>query len=128
MLNDVFQGAELCEEPQYVVTRDVLYADDTLLVSRHLRNVEILLGRLRNRLADREITLQLTEAARRHLTEVGYDPVYGARPLKRVLQRELETQLGRRILASEVTDGSAVVVDYREGELVFGVEAAERAA
>jgi ATP-dependent Clp protease ATP-binding subunit ClpB len=90
--------------------------------------VEILLGRLRNRLADREITLQLTEAARRHLTEVGYDPVYGARPLKRVLQRELETQLGRRILAAEVTDGSAVVVDYREGELVFGVEAAERAA
>ena len=90
--------------------------------------VEILLGRLRNRLADREITLQLTEAARRHLTEVGYDPVYGARPLKRVLQRELETQLGRRILAAEVTDGSAVVVDYRDGELVFGVEAAERAA
>ncbi|MDG1400624.1 MAG: AAA family ATPase, partial [Candidatus Binatia bacterium] len=89
--------------------------------------VEILLGRLRNRLADREITLQLTEAARRHLTEVGYDPVYGARPLKRVLQRELETQLGRRILAAEVTDGSAVVVDYRDGELVFGVEAAERA-
>jgi ATP-dependent Clp protease ATP-binding subunit ClpB len=107
--------------------------DDTVvfhgLTEEHLGEiVEILLGRLRHRLADREITLQLTEAARRHLTAVGYDPLYGARPLKRVLQRELETQLGRRILAGEVTDRAAVEVDYRDGALVFHAEAAEREA
>lgn len=99
------------------------------LTEAHLGEiVEILLGRLRLRLADREITLELTQAARRHLTDVGYDPLYGARPLKRVLQRELETQLGRKILAGEVTDQSAVEVDYRDGALVFQAEPVERAA
>ena len=81
--------------------------------------VEILLGRLRARLADREIELRLTDAARAHLTAVGYDPVYGARPLKRVLQKEVETQLGRRILAGEVPDRSRVEVDWRGDELTF---------
>jgi ATP-dependent Clp protease ATP-binding subunit ClpB len=74
--------------------------------------VEIQLGRLRQRLAERHITLQLTPAARRHLVKTGYDPVYGARPLKRAIQRELETVLGRKILAGEIQDGDSVTVDY----------------
>ena len=98
--------------------------DDTVvfhgLTEKHLGEiVEILLGRLRQRLEDREITLELTDAARRHLTAVGYDPLYGARPLKRVLQRELETELGRQILAGSIPDRSAVKVDFREGKLAF---------
>ena len=90
------------------------------LTREHLGEiVEILLGRLRGRLAEREIELKLTDAARDHLTAVGYDPVYGARPLKRVLQKEVETQLGRRILAGEVPDRSRVEVDWQGEKLSF---------
>ena len=90
------------------------------LTREHLGEiVEILLGRLRGRLAEREIELTLTDAARDHLTAVGYDPVYGARPLKRVLQKEVETQLGRRILAGEVPDRSRVEVDWQGEKLSF---------
>ncbi|MGZ3560990.1 MAG: ATP-dependent chaperone ClpB [Vulcanimicrobiaceae bacterium] len=94
--------------------------------------VEIQLGRLRERLADRHITLELTQPARRHLVKTGYDPVYGARPLKRAIQRELETPLGRKILAGEIHDGDRVTVDYDElrDTLTFAVtqEAATAAA
>ncbi len=83
--------------------------------------VEIQLSRLRPRLADRRITLELTPAATKHLVRVGYDPVYGARPLKRAIQKELETPLGRKILAGEIKDGQSVLVDYdqNKSELTF---------
>ena len=63
------------------------------------RIVEIQLARLRQRLAERKIELTLTDAAEEHFASAGYDPVYGARPLKRLLQKEIETNLGRKILA-----------------------------
>jgi ATP-dependent Clp protease ATP-binding subunit ClpB len=86
--------------------------------------VEIQLGRVRERLTDRHITLELTPAARRHLVHAGYDPVYGARPLKRAIQRELETPLARKILAGELHDGEVVIADYdeRAGMLVLNVK------
>jgi ATP-dependent Clp protease ATP-binding subunit ClpB len=88
--------------------------------------IEIQLHRLRKRLADRRIELELTDAAKRHLVKAGYDPVYGARPLKRAIQKEVETPLGRKILAGEVRDGQKVLVDYddRHGELTFTAEVA----
>ncbi|MFM7735697.1 MAG: AAA family ATPase, partial [Alphaproteobacteria bacterium] len=81
--------------------------------------VEIQLGRLRKRLAERNVELELTPAAITHFSTTGYDPVYGARPLKRLLQREMETQLGRRILAGEIPDRSRVLVDWNGTELTF---------
>ena len=86
--------------------------------------VDIQLDRLRKRLADRRIELELTDAARRHLVKDGYDPVYGARPLKRTIQRELETPLGRKILGGEILEGMTVRVDYEpdRGELTFSAE------
>ncbi len=83
--------------------------------------VEIQLARVRARLADRRITLELSDAAKRHLVRSGYDPTYGARPLKRTIQRELETPLGRKILAGDVSDGATVDVGYDDvtGELTF---------
>ncbi|TAM58292.1 type VI secretion system ATPase TssH, partial [bacterium] len=74
--------------------------------------VEIQLARLRARLAERRIALELDEAAKRHLVRTGYDPAYGARPLKRAIQRELETPLGRKILAGEIHEGQDVRVDF----------------
>jgi ATP-dependent Clp protease ATP-binding subunit ClpB len=77
-----------------------------------MRIVEIQLGRLRERLADRKITLVLTDAAKKHVVQVGYDPNYGARPLKRTLQKEIETGLAKRMLKGDIPDGSTVTVDY----------------
>jgi ATP-dependent Clp protease ATP-binding subunit ClpB len=81
--------------------------------------VDLQLKLLRDRLADRHIDLELTDAAREHVARAGYDPVYGARPLKRFLQRQVETALARQILAGEISDGSRVTVDFKKGELVF---------
>ena len=92
------------------------------LSREHLKQiVEIQLERLRARLAERHITLELTERAREHLAAVGYDPSYGARPLKRAIQKELETPLGRLLLKGDIKDGQTVIVDYdrASGELKF---------
>lgn len=73
--------------------------------------VDLLVADLRRRLADRRLTLHLTEAARRHIAAEGFDPVYGARPLRRYLQREVETRIGQALLSGDVVDGSTVTVD-----------------
>jgi ATP-dependent Clp protease ATP-binding subunit ClpB len=83
------------------------------LAEEHLKQiVEIQLGRLRARLEERHIRIELTDAARTHLVRSGYDSSYGARPLKRAIQKEVETPLARRILASEVQDGQLLLVDF----------------
>jgi ATP-dependent Clp protease ATP-binding subunit ClpB len=95
------------------------------LSEEHLKQiVDIQLNRLRQRLAERHIVLELSDAAKEHLVRVGYDPVYGARPLKRAIQREVETPLARQILKGEVRDGQKVVVAYQgaQRELTFRAE------
>lgn len=82
--------------------------------------VDIQLDHLRRRLEERNITLDLTERAKERLAEEGYDPVYGARPLKRVLQRRLQDRLALKILEGEFPDGSRIVVDIDpSGEYTF---------
>jgi ATP-dependent Clp protease ATP-binding subunit ClpB len=83
--------------------------------------VDIQLQRLRDRLADRHITLELTDAARTHLVNVGYEPAYGARPLKRAIQKEIENVMGRMLLEGKIRDGQHVVVDFdrARGQLRF---------
>jgi ATP-dependent Clp protease ATP-binding subunit ClpB len=98
------------------------------LSEEHLKEiVEIQLGRLRKRLAERHIELELTDAAKDHIVRVGYDPAYGARPLKRTIQKEIETPLGRRLLQGEIRDGQTVEVDYDPSrrELTFTVRVQE---
>jgi ATP-dependent Clp protease ATP-binding subunit ClpB len=80
----------------------------------------------RARLADRHITLDLTDAAKEHIAREGYDPVYGARPLKRFLQRALETPPSRQLISGEVTDHSRSTVDFKKGGLVFATKAGKR--
>ena len=81
--------------------------------------VEIQLDRLRTRLAERRITLELTDEAKSHLALSGYDPVYGARPLKRSIQREIETPLSRLILKGDVKDNSTVRAGVSAGTITF---------
>jgi ATP-dependent Clp protease ATP-binding subunit ClpB len=82
--------------------------------------VEIQLRGLRKRLADRHLDLELTDAAKTLLADEGYDPVYGARPLKRALQRRILDPLASAVLRGEFTDGETVLVDANQGQLVFG--------
>ena len=83
------------------------------LSEKHLEKiVEILLGRLRSRLDEKHIKLELTEAARLHLVSVGYDPAYGARPLKRTIQKEIENPLSRLMLEGKVRDHCKVMIDF----------------
>jgi len=84
--------------------------------------VELMVGDLRARLAERQVRLELTEPARRYIAEQGFDPVYGARPLRRFIAREVETPIGRALLAGDVTDGAVILVDYTAGELTVSNE------
>jgi ATP-dependent Clp protease ATP-binding subunit ClpB len=81
--------------------------------------VELQLARLRARLAERGLSLELTDAAKEHLAEAGWDPTYGARPLKRAIQRMVENPLALRLLEGEFEEGDTVRVDIQEEELVF---------
>jgi len=83
--------------------------------------VELQVARLRRRLDERGVELELTDAAAELLAREGYDPAYGARPLKRLVQRRIENPLAQRILAGEVRDGDRVVVDAEGDELTFAV-------
>ena len=81
--------------------------------------VELQLARLRERLAERKIELELTDAAKELLAEEGWDPAYGARPLKRAIQRLLENPLAGALLERQFVEGDTVLVDVRDAELVF---------
>ena len=99
--------------------------DETIIFERLARAdmgaiVEIQLRKLEARLAGRKITLEMDSAAKAWLAEEGYDPVYGARPLKRVIQRNLQDQLAQMLLAGDVLDGSTVVVSAGMDGLVVG--------
>jgi ATP-dependent Clp protease ATP-binding subunit ClpB len=92
------------------------------------RIVELQVARLHARLAQRGVELELTEAARDLLAREGYDPAYGARPLKRLVQRRIENPLAQRLLAGEIRDGDRVVADAEGDELTFAVTEREPAA
>jgi len=101
--------------------------DDILLFRRLSRAnmkgvVAIQLKHLEKLLADRKITIELDEAARDWLADAGYDPLYGARPLKRIIQRELQNRLATQILSGSVKDGDALRVSVDKNELAIAVE------
>ena len=110
--------------PEFLNRVDEIVMFKPLTLAEIERIVDLQVDLLRARLRDRGIGLQLTEAARRHLAQQGYDPVYGARPLKRLIQRSLETRIGRALIAGDIPDGSTIVVDMEAGNLVVRHEQA----
>jgi ATP-dependent Clp protease ATP-binding subunit ClpB len=110
--------------PEFLNRVDEIIVFHALSIEHLKKIIDIQLGRLRQRLADRHITLELDDAARDHLVRVGHEPSYGARPLKRTLQREVETPLARKLLEGKVRDGQTVFVgfDGKRGELTFRSE------
>ncbi len=113
------------------VDETVLFSPLTLGQTEQI--VDLLMEDLHHRLSSRNVAISLTEAARCHVARAGFDPAYGARPLKRYLQRELETRIGRSLVAGDIQDGDHIVVDVHEGLLTIrnerpaGNAAAERA-
>jgi ATP-dependent Clp protease ATP-binding subunit ClpB len=110
--------------PEFLNRVDEIIVFHALSLEHLKRIVEIQLDNLRKRLEERHITLELNDAARDHLVRVGHEPAYGARPLKRVLQREVETALARLLLEGKVRDGQTVRVGYdaKKGELTFSAK------
>jgi ATP-dependent Clp protease ATP-binding subunit ClpB len=98
--------------------------DDIVIFHRlgpdHLRQiVDIQVGQLQRRLAERKVTIDLTDKAREWLSERGFDPAYGARPLKRLIQREISDALALKLLQGEFGEGDTVEVDAVDGGLAF---------
>ncbi|HEU4942733.1 MAG TPA: AAA family ATPase [Gaiellaceae bacterium] len=121
-MRDVFR-------PEFLNRIDEIIEFHTLSREQLGEIVELQLRRLRDRLAERGLGLELTDAARELVTEAGWDPTYGARPLKRALQRLVENPLALRLLEGEFAEGDTVRADARDGELVFEkARAAEPAA
>jgi ATP-dependent Clp protease ATP-binding subunit ClpB len=108
--------------PEFLNRVDEIVLFKSLTLSEIKRIVDLQLKLLRVRLSERHLELELSEAAKEYIAREGYDPVYGARPLKRFLQRQLETALSRRILAGTIQEHSRVIVGVKKDQLTFETE------
>jgi ATP-dependent Clp protease ATP-binding subunit ClpB len=120
-LRDVFR-------PEFLNRIDEVIEFTPLSKEQIAEIVELQLGRLRERLAERRIELELTDAAKEALSEAGWDPAYGARPLKRAIQRLVENPLALRLLEGDFADGDTIRVDAEDGEIRFEKVGAAAAA
>jgi ATP-dependent Clp protease ATP-binding subunit ClpB len=117
--DDVMALLRASFRPEFLNRVDEIVLFKPLRMSELHRIVDIQIGGLRKRLAARRIALQLDDSARDYLARESYDPAYGARPLKRLIQRELETQIARALLAANVQDGSTIHVTASNGTLAI---------
>ena len=110
--------------PEFLNRVDDIIMFKSLTRDQMDRIVDIQMGSLERLVAQRGISVELTDAARTHLADLGFDPVYGARPLKRVIQKEVQNELAKYLLRGDFGPGDSVVVDYdsEEGVLTFGAE------
>jgi ATP-dependent Clp protease ATP-binding subunit ClpB len=103
--------------PEFLNRVDETVVFHALTVENLVKIVDIQLDRLRNRLAERRMTLNLTPAALEDLGRRGYDPVYGARPLKRLIQQDIETPIARLLVKGELRDGDTATVEVEDGRI-----------
>jgi ATP-dependent Clp protease ATP-binding subunit ClpB len=108
--------------PEFLNRVDDIVLFKALTEAEIERIVELMLDDLRHRLADRRMTLEVTDSARRFIAQQGFDPVFGARPLRRFIAHEVETRIGRALLGGDIRDGATIRVDVREGEFVVTFE------
>nr|WP_223924047.1 ATP-dependent chaperone ClpB [Geobacter sp. AOG2] len=104
--------------PEFLNRVDDIVLFKPLHLDEVVRIADLLTEQLKERLKDRHINLEISDEAKRFIAQAGYDPVYGARPLKRYLQRELETRVARAIIAGNVAEGSELRVELKDGALV----------
>ncbi len=116
MYNRVMEAMRAHFRPEFLNRVDEFIIFHSLRKDQLRQIVQLQVQRLQERLSDRQITLSLTENAIDFLAEVGYDPVYGARPLKRAIQKQLETPIAKAILRGDFFDGDTILVDVSENE------------
>ncbi len=116
---EVMEAVRAHFRPEFLNRLDEIIIFDRLTREDMTGIVDIQIGLLAKRLAKRNITLEVDDAARAWLADKGYDPVFGARPLKRVIQHELQDELAELILAGEIMDGDAVMIGAGEGRLLI---------
>jgi ATP-dependent Clp protease ATP-binding subunit ClpB len=104
--------------PEFLNRVDDIIMFKPLTLEEIKKIIDLLTDDLNRRLKTRRLTLRLTDDARNFIANAGYDPVYGARPLKRFMQREIETRIGRAIIAGAILDGSTITIDVKGDELV----------
>jgi ATP-dependent Clp protease ATP-binding subunit ClpB len=119
MKSRVMDALRTSFRPEFLNRVDEIIIFHGLQKSELREIVKLQIARLEDRLEDRKMALQVSEAALDFLAEVGYDPVYGARPLKRAIQRELETQIAKAILRGEFSEGDTICVDVANERLAF---------
>ncbi len=105
--------------PEFLNRIDETVLFTPLSLAQIERIVDLLLQRLHKRLQERKVNLTLSEAARKFVAEAGYDPVYGARPLRRYLQHYVETPLARKLIGADIVPGQTVTVDVQDDALIF---------
>jgi ATP-dependent Clp protease ATP-binding subunit ClpB len=115
----VFTELRAAFRPEFLNRVDDIVLFKPLTLQEISRIVELQLELLQRRLQERHITLSLTDKAKELIARTGYDPVYGARPLKRYLQREVETVLARKLISGEITDEASIIVDADGERLLF---------
>jgi len=130
MTSNIRSPNELRERfrPEFLNRVDEVVVFEALSREQLSEIVELQLARLRERLAERRIELDVTDAAKEVLAEEGWDPAYGARPLKRAIQRLVENPLALRLLEGDFAEGNVVRVEADNGELVFQKAAAAEPA
>ncbi len=111
--------------PEFLNRLDEILVFKPLFKKELLQIVDMMLRNLNKRLIERDIQIEATEKAKELIAKLGYDPVYGARPLRRAIQKYVETPLSEKILKGEVKPGDIVVIDEENGELVFRVKEKE---
>lgn len=120
--SQVLESVRQFFRPEFINRLDDIIVFRPLGVNEIKKIVRIQVEQLAKRLAERRIELVLTEAAATHLASAGFDPVYGARPLKRAVQKEILNPLAQALLKGEVLDGQKLTVDYRDGQVTFEPE------
>lgn len=108
--------------PEFLNRVDDIVLFKSLRLEEIEQIVDLMLDELRSRLQDRRLTIEVSDAAKEHIALGGYDPVYGARPLRRMIQKELENRLARELIAGEIFDGARIILDAVAGELQVQIE------
>ncbi|GKX31065.1 chaperone protein ClpB [Vallitalea longa] len=117
--NDVSNSLNRYFRPEFLNRVDEIVLYKPLTKDNLMDIVDLLINEISKRLIEKRLSIRITDKAKNHIVDEGYDPVYGARPLKRYLQRNIETMIGRAIISCNVSEGSEIVIDYINDKLMI---------